>query len=197
MSTTITESNLRFEFSDPWVVLKYDEHLCYRAVMEKLKGTVVNNRGEEECWRTTAVDVVATRPKLLLFLEIKDFRGHRIQTKTRVGDDLAVEVAVKTRDTLAGLVGGFHRNHADLTRPFVERLLTRNTEIRVLLWLETDAYAPSPVETKRQKSRQVVLSKCLKQRCAWLTSRALVVNLETGASVEGMTVKSLAGAGRE
>lgn len=197
MSTTITEGSLLFEFGAPWTVLKYDERLCHRAVIEKLKGTVVNNQGEEECWRTTAVDVVAARPKLLLFLEIKDFRGYRIPTKARVGDELAIEVAVKTRDSLAGLVGGFHGDHADLTRPFVERLMTRNTDIRVLLWLETDQYAPSPVETKRQKSRQAVLSKCLKKRCAWLTSLALVVNLETGASVEGVTVKSLAGAGRK
>lgn len=197
MSTAITEGDLLFEFNDPWVVLKYDEHLCYRAGIEKLKGRLVDNQGQDEYWRTTAVDLVAAKARLLLFMEIKDFRGYRIQTKTRVGDELAMEVGVKTRDSLAGLVGGFHADHPDATHPFVERLLTRGTDIRVLLWLETDLYARSPVETERQKSRQAVLGKCLKRRCAWLTSRALVVNRATGPGVEGVTVRNLPGARRE
>ncbi len=195
MSTTIKEGNLLFDFRDPWVVLKYDEHPCYRSGIEKLKDRVAGSHGRDDCRRSTAVDAVAAKAKLLVFLEIKDFRGHRIETKHRVGDELALEVGVKVRDSLAGLVGGFHTDYAEATHALLERLATRSTDIRVLLWLETDPFAPSRVETERQKSRQTVLSQCLKKRCAWLTRRALVVNLKTGAGMEGVIVKSLSGAG--
>ena len=196
MSITITEGKLRFEFAPPWAVLKYDDHPCYRGGVGKLHGRVVNNEGKEEYWRTMAVDVVAARANLLLFLEIKDFRGHRIETKHRLGDDLAVEVGGKVRDSLAGLVGGFHTDHEDATGSFSTRLATRETAIRVLLWLETGRHVLSPAEKDRRKTRGAILSQCLKKRCAWLTRHALVANRETGPGLAGLTVKSLPGAGQ-
>ncbi len=81
---TIVEGHLRFQFDDSWFAIKYDDHRDYRERIERLDGT-------------KAVDFVAVYMNAQLFLiEVKDFRGFRIENRERVTDgQLALEVGQK------------------------------------------------------------------------------------------------------
>ena len=61
-------------------------------------GTLAGSKG---------TDFVGLHPDYgLLLLEVKDFRGHRIENRQRLrSGELAIEVACKARDTIAALVG--------------------------------------------------------------------------------------------
>ena len=120
--TEVFENRLAFKFDDSWSILKYDSHACYRNGIERLKGTIRDKNGDEEHHRTKALDVVAVQSKRLVLMEIKDFRGHRIETKHRLGSDLALETAIKTRDSVAGLVGAFHGAYIGDVSPAVQEL---------------------------------------------------------------------------
>lgn len=167
------EGALRFEFDDSWHVVKYDDAPAYRNGIENLD-------------RTRGVDLVARRlrGKGLFFVEVKDFRGHRIENKARVsGGDLAYEVACKVRDTLAGLIA------AQRTRPdddvdwhgFV-RALDPGHPVRVVLWLEEDR------QDIRSPGRRFTLQKAIQKRLGWLDTRVLVQSRKSGAAPPGVTV---------
>ena len=92
MPETFEEGHLRFRFDDSWYAIKYDEHPDYRERIERLDGT-------------KAVDFVAVhRDSQLFLIEVKDFRGHRIENQPRLREgELAIEVGQKVRDTVAGI----------------------------------------------------------------------------------------------
>jgi len=101
----------RFEFGDRWTVaFKYDDTGFYRNGPERLKGEL-EERSKNEFKKvpqsTRAVDVVGLhKTDGLLLLEAKDFRGHRIENKKRLDDgQVCLEVSLKARDTVAGLIG--------------------------------------------------------------------------------------------
>ena len=103
MPITIDEKRfLRFRFHDTWVAIKYDDHGDYNERIERLP-------------ETKAVDFVAVLDqRSLYFIEAKDFRGHRIENRDRVHDgELAIEVAQKVRDTIAGIVAAHHRGSTE------------------------------------------------------------------------------------
>lgn len=127
MPRTIDEENLRFRFDDRWVVIKYDDHRDY---VERIKHLP----------ETKAVDFVAlVDERFFYFIEVKDFRGHRIENRDRVlGDGLAIEVAQKVRDTIAGIVAAHHCGNIEVWERFIECLTSSRTPVRVLLWLEDD-----------------------------------------------------------
>src|SRR5580692_8886295 len=69
---TFEEGHLRFRFDSSWYAIKYDEHPDYRERIERLDGT-------------KAVDFVAVhRDSQLFLIEVKDFRGHRIENQPRL-----------------------------------------------------------------------------------------------------------------
>jgi hypothetical protein len=69
--TRIEEGYLAFEFGERWRVLKLDEHQYYRKHIGKID-------------ETKAVDFVGIfDDKKLYFIEVKDFRGYRIENKDR------------------------------------------------------------------------------------------------------------------
>jgi len=80
---------VELNFPDQWIVSKYDNWAYYRNQFQKIAD------GQK------AVDILAidTIEKILWLIEIKDYRNHR-RTKLI---NLALEVALKTRDTLAGV----------------------------------------------------------------------------------------------
>ncbi|HEY2343094.1 MAG TPA: hypothetical protein VGH90_08710, partial [Chthoniobacteraceae bacterium] len=92
----------RFEFGDRWIVaFKYDDSVFYRKEAAALQGSI-----DAIPQSAKAVDVIGLHDGMGLFLlEAKDFRGHRIANKPRMQGEVAVEVAVKARDTVAALVG--------------------------------------------------------------------------------------------
>jgi len=182
MPVTIDEKFLRFRFDDTWVVIKYDDHRDYRERIQHLP-------------ETKGVEFVAVLHEMsLYFIEAKDFRGHRIENRARVKDgELAIEVAQKVRDTIAGIVAAHHRGSTEDWSRFIECLTNSVNPVRVLLWLEDDS--PSAPRGRRHNQASVVTDR-LKQHLRWLTPRVLVVGLTVGAAPVGLTVTNLPGADR-
>jgi hypothetical protein len=86
---TIVEGQLRFDFPGHWQVSKFDEGSFYR------------NQFQSVCGGTKAVDILAIHPATCCWnIEVKDYR----QFPRTKAFDLADEIAVKVRDSLAALV---------------------------------------------------------------------------------------------
>lgn len=172
------EQALHFEFDDTWQVVKYDDEPGYRDGIHTLG-------------QTKAVDFLGQRhpDKRLVFIEVKDFRGHRIENKERVSSgDLADEVAYKVRDTLAGMIGAQRCRPDEAIWRELVRALDHRHELRVILWLEEDK--PRGGKDIRADGRRSTLLKSLKARLRWLDARALVESRAPG--LPGVTVTGLA-----
>jgi hypothetical protein len=116
----VREGNLEHRFDDAWIVSKFDEWPFYLSHFQS------------QCADNKAVDVTARHPNgTLWFIELKDYRVHR-RTKSI---ELALEVAVKVRDSLACIVAAakWHSDHAhrDEARDHLEA-----TKLRVVLHVE-------------------------------------------------------------
>ena len=174
MSARIDEGKLRFEFESQWRVARYDgdegaapAHAFYQKQVSRLPGT-------------KAVDCVG-----LLFgeggylMEVKDFRGYRIQNKKRLGSgELAIEVAQKVRDTIAGLVGAVRNETNPSILTDAGLLLFKKAEtVRIVLWLEDDA----AVNPKAWAEELNTLTTRIQTYLRWLTSRVLVLSISTYA----------------
>lgn len=169
MSHLITEGKLSFTFDDDWTTVKYDDHRDFTRGIHKLNGKIEGSNHPEALVGTKAVDILGVFQNTLYFIEIKDFREHRIENKKRIKNGaLALEVAVKVRDTIAGVVGA-SRQGSDLEtwKGFVKPLLNTSHPIQVVLFLEEDPDAPDTTRT---------LTDELKKRLHWLTSRVMVAN---------------------
>ena len=173
---SVEEGLLRFEFPDSWRVVKYDDPgSFYGRKMERLDGT-------------KAVDILALSPDpVLYFVEVKDFRGYRIENKPRRTGLLWNEVAQKVRDTLAGIVGAYRDpNWTDDFAPFVRQLRRPAASIRIVAWIEDDGHAND------LKRRAATDTSMLKRKVRWLTPRAIVAGSYTGAdALSGVGVVNL------
>ena len=89
MSTSIAEGALTFTFAADAEASKYDDWSFYRNQFQQ--GCFTDNK---------AVDLLCELNRSAWLIEVKDYRAHA-RTKAV---DLADEVAIKVRDTLAGLV---------------------------------------------------------------------------------------------
>jgi hypothetical protein len=180
------EQHQRFTFDDQkWTVVKYDEHRDYRQKIANLH-------------ETKAVDFVGLHngpDGALCWIEVKDFRGYRIQNKRRLSDgELAAEVGQKVRDSVAGIVGAYRTSGQwETWRPFVRAIWRRENAIRVLLWLEEDNL-PGPPGRRRNAAQ--VQTQLLRERLAWLTTRVFVVSRTLGGCPEGLVVTDLPGVGQ-
>ena len=189
--TTYAEGALLFDFGGGWIVEKYDDHHGYRQGIERLKDRAqldVGGRVHALELGTKAVDFVGLWANEVHFIEVKDFRGHRIENKQRIRDgDLAVEVAVKVRDTIAGIVGARQRPGGGTWRPYVDAL-ARGGRPRVCLWLEEDTMGPRAIERGHPG---IALQRDLQERLAWLAPRVLVRSCAHEAPMSGLVVRSL------
>ena len=148
----IREGGLEFDFDDEsWKVFKFDEHPYYRDQMEKLD-------------ETKAIDFVGIHANELFLIEVKDFRGHRIESKDRLsGGKLQIEIAQKVRDSLACIIGAYHNpSHTEDWMPYAKLLCNPQKEARVVVWLETDL--PPSSHRLRQKSRKSVETQTFKKK---------------------------------
>lgn len=141
------DRNISLEFPDHWQVTKYDDWAFYR------------NKFTTSCCGNKAVDFLAYDPdsRTLWLIELKDYRQHhRAKTNISIWD----EIAIKTRDTLAGIFAAkIDMTHAE--HSYAVQFL-RADKIRVVLHLEQprtpsklfpQAYSRADVE---QKLRQIV-----------------------------------------
>jgi hypothetical protein len=107
----ITERNLTFTFSDDWEVIKYDDSHFFKNHVRKSQGC-------------KAVDILALSDNHLFLIEIKDFRGDRLESKRSLkNDEVLNEVVQKFRDTLTGLYAAYRRQVDELA-PFYRYLCT-------------------------------------------------------------------------
>lgn len=164
------EGNLKFTFDDhSWSdLIKYDKTRDCKNVQQAVIGT-------------RAVDVVGVLKKqdlILSLIEVKYFRGYRIQNKDRMNNgELVEEFAQKVRDTLAGIIGGARNStHMQSTwKKYVGMLLEK--EVHVVCWVEEDRHAnTSTVDLKRKKSSSGALNQVIKSKLSWLTTKVMVAN---------------------
>lgn len=161
MPTIIEENILRFVFGDNWQVRKFDDTSFYRRHFEKLDGS-------------KAVDFLGLHGRELFFIEVKDFRGYRIENKKRLSShELYLEVGQKVRDSVACLVAAY-RHQPEEWQPFIEGLRNIKHPIKVVLWLEEDSNSQLPPQ--RQKVHNNIASNALETKLRWLTPRVLVAN---------------------
>ncbi len=184
--TAFKEQKQRFDFDDQqWSVIKYDDHPDYLQRIEKLPGS-------------KGVDFIGLHKHgsdNLYWIEVKDFRGYRIANKKRLSaGELATEVGMKVRDSLAGVMAAYCSSSRWAEwRAFVRSMWQRRAPIRVLLWLEED---PMPGPAARRQNAAQVQTRLLKEKLKWFTTRVLVVSQRTGGCPAGLSVTDLPGAGQ-
>lgn len=171
------EGALAFEFGERWEIFKLDEHSDYRERIGKIEGT-------------KAVDFLGILDERELYLiEVKDFRQHRIETRDRLlTGELAIEIAQKVRDSLAGIIGAYRTSSVSSHwQPYARLLHDTRATIKVVVWLEYDL-PPHPVP--RKKALASVGTNVFKQKLKWLTSQVFVYNTHD-ARLPDLTVINL------
>ncbi|MCI5147616.1 MAG: hypothetical protein D3923_19290 [Candidatus Electrothrix sp. AR3] len=144
----IKEGKLTFNFPTTWKVSKYDDWVFYRKHFLKLAGP-------------KAIDILAVEPdnQKTWLIEVKDYRKNR-RTKAI---DLPLEIALKMRDSLAGLTCA--RVNANNMERELANTAVKTKCFRVVLHLEQPmkhsklfprAIDPADIQ---QKLRQLVKSR--------------------------------------
>lgn len=130
---TIDEGRLRFEFEANAAASKYDGWSFYR------------NQFQQGCARDNkAVDLLCASQGKAWLIEVKDYRAHP-RTKAV---DLAEEIAIKVRDTLAGLMAARLQANVLDERKFAARVLEARS-LRVVCHIE------QPPKTSRLRPRAI------------------------------------------
>lgn len=122
IQSIISEGNLTFTFPANSRSSKYDEWSHYR------------NQFQKTCGASKAVDIVYEESGIAWLIEIKDFRQHA-RTKTI---DLGEEIAIKIRDTIAGLVSA-KCEAVDKDEKRCAKKLVAASKMRVVCHLEQPA----------------------------------------------------------
>lgn len=189
MPTLLDIENQRFEFDDRWVTaFKYDDTAFYRKKAIQLQGEIGGIPHS-----TKAVDVVGLHDQIgLLLLEAKDFRGHRIANKPRLNGEVAVEVAVKVRDTIAALVGASRAATNEFSSNALVAALHQGRDVIVVLWLEDDTFR----DAGRAKQMLSTLNSVLKSKLAWLNVKTFVLSSSVANRLPDVMVANLPGAGQ-
>ncbi|RLT38303.1 MAG: hypothetical protein DWI57_12275 [Chloroflexi bacterium] len=144
--TTMQVESLSFQFPDTWAVTRYDDWSFYK------------NRFKDACGGNKAIDLLALDPvdRTLWLIEVKDYRRHPREKVIELWD----EIALKSRDTLAGLVAA-RFNGEDAERKQALRSLQAR-RLRIVFHLEQPekhsklfprSFDPANIQ---QKLRQIV-----------------------------------------
>ena len=140
---TLYEAHIACTFPDNWDVTKYDDWMFYR------------NRFSSVCGSSKAVDFLAydRHNRTLWLIELKDYRQHRRTKDHSIA--LCDEIAIKVRDTLAGIFAAkVDSRHPE--QPYADRVLSCTT-LRAVLHLEQPktpsrlyprAYNPASIQQK-------------------------------------------------
>ncbi len=161
MTTEFQEGGLKFIFAAGVSASKYDDWAFYR------------NQFQNGCFRDNkAVDFVCGTANTTWLIEAKDYRMHE-RTKPL---DLADEVAIKVRDTLAGLVAAqIQANDLDERRHARNFLKAR--VFRVVCHIEQPAkrsrLRPRAIEPDKLKQKLRTLIKAIDPHPV-VTDRALL-----------------------
>ncbi|MCK5896607.1 MAG: hypothetical protein KAG20_07365 [Cocleimonas sp.] len=155
----ICEGNLQFEFPDNLLVTKYDDWSFYRNQFNNAFGG------------TKAVDIIVVEKQITWLIEVKDYSLHP-RTKP---SDLSNEIALKIRDTLAGLVAAKINANDEIERSFAHQALNKKN-IHLVLHLEQ----PKKTSRLRPKAiKPIQIQKKLKQLLRCIDAHPLVVDKNT------------------
>ncbi len=173
------ECNLDFVFGRSWKVLKYDEN-----------GGFYKTKMAKNVSPTKAVDFLCVPQgnQPLLLMEAKDFSlGVRSQEKF---NNVPMAVAIKARDTVAGIVGGSHcASDAGDRAIFTESRRKLDTPPRVVFFF-SDLGTRLRREPRRAMQQRDVIMKKLKQHLSWLTRDVAVVGMDDyGSFVPDLTIR--------
>jgi len=189
MPTALHIEKQSFTFGDNWpVAFKYDDTPFYLNGPQRINGELDGvNHG------TKAVDIVALHSTAgLLILEAKDFRGYRIANKKRLTHrEIVVEMALKVRDTVAGLVGAARQKTPDFDSAEIKKALNPGKELLIVLWLEDDGAK----DALRWKQQLDTLTQEMKEKMKWLNARIFVLSHSTQNRLPDLQVANLSGAG--
>ena len=141
----LSEGRLKFDFNEACLAEKYDDWSFFR------------NQFQTTCGGAKAVDIVCLSRNTSWLIEIKDYRQHQRTKPQDIGD----EVALKVRDTLAGLVAAKMKANEPNEKHFAKKAL-QSKYIKVVLHLEQPAkhsklfpLAIDPVAVKQSLKRQL------------------------------------------
>lgn len=186
---------IRFTFDHSWSVAKWDDSAWFKDGLYKLNGSLAGrNEG------TKALDIVGVHRGVPVLIEVKDFRGFAIESKARQVSELPLEIGLKARDTIAGLLGllSSNKGRGDLPEAWVRAAQKPERQVRLLALLAEDDSRPGETQGKRDVRASERLHN-LKKRLSWLTPRVLVQDpiRHAGRLQEayGITAESLPGAG--
>lgn len=173
MTTTLTEQQLAFTFADGLEASQYDNWVFYRSQFNAA------------CGGTKAVDFVCLDGDQLWLIEVKDYRRHRRTKLIELGD----EIAIKVRDTLAGLVAASCNANESEERRLARRAVGRS-RLRIVLHLEQPRH-PSRLFPRAVDPDDVLLK--LKQRLKAIDSHPKIVDQYTLTAEMPWTVAGVAG----
>ena len=176
------ESGLYFRFDGRWKVCQLDTEADYR------------NKIAKQIPGTRSIDFIGFNEteKILLFVEVKSFRGYgdrkNIRRLTGEEDDLTIEIAQKVRDSLPTIMGGArHSTHlSDTWKKYISHL-NQGKPLKVIAWVELDVHTQTLLS--RAKINIGIKRQELRKRLTWLTSDVQVLNTRNYAhEIEGMEV---------
>ena len=196
MKRIIDVERIRFSFGESWTVAeKWDDSRLFRDGICKLNGAVLDEEtGEPGQVGTKAVDIVGVRDGDLYLIEVKDFRGHAIETKKRQPSELPLTIGCKVRDTVAGLVGASRQGREPWVEACAKLLLDGKRRVYVIAWIEDPPLrAAEPI--KKRTVWQMERAARLKQRLSWLTARVAVASHFDPAGLRDVSAHNLPGAG--
>ena len=173
------ECNLDFDFGGFGTVLKYDE-----------AGGFYKTKMAKNVSPTKAVDFlcIPRGQEPLLLMEAKDFSlgvPHREKF-----NNVPMAVAIKARDTVAGIVGGSHCASDASELAFFTRSRRKLDAPPRVVFFFSDLGTPLRRDPRRAKQARDVLLKQLKRHLAWLTRDVAVVGLDDyGSFVSDLTIR--------
>lgn len=177
------ESGLLFEFSEAaWSnLLEFDKTKDFQNAKDALRGT-------------KGVDFTGVlNNETLVFMEVKNFRGYRIENKPRLenGDDhIWLEAAQKMRDSVSVVVGSARNSTHSKTdwQRYTEFLSNEKKAIRFVLWVEQDM-PPQKFKANRKWDRHEVDNRRDLKRClGWLTKKVDIACIEDNPFPDALTV---------
>lgn len=159
INVTLIEGSLSFDLEQVKFAEKYDDWRHYRSVFNSA------------CESSKAVDFVVSKAGTLWLIEVKDYRRHA-RTKP---SDLADEVVLKVRDTMAGLVStafvGIDRGEKNTSRSALS-----HRKLRILFHLEQPS---KPSRLFPMSVDPAVILMKLKQKLRFADCHPIVVNRAT------------------
>ena len=163
---TFTEDRIEFSFDTAlWDIVKWDDSPEFLGPLgiRRLNGELAQiPQG------TKAVDFVGLHRDDLYLFEVKDFRGHGPENAERQEHELPLEIGLKVRDTIAGILGAQRIQPSPWLLRATAALRERARKLHVIAWIAEDRPRGSKARRVHNKTT-LVRSAQLQQRLAWCT----------------------------